>query len=356
MRAALNMGSGIPVDVRDVESLPVGPREARVRVDASGVCHTDLLRTRRPGPMSIMGHEGAGTVVEVGRQVSRLRVGDRVIASFAPVCGHCFYCARGESTQCEETARVAAMPRALVDGNAVVAMSGLGTWAQEMVVPEISLVPVRTDLPAEQLALIGCGVTTGVGAALWSARVRPGSTVTVYGCGGVGIFAVQGARIAGAGRIFVVDPNSSKRAAAAAVGATDLIDPALGDPVEQIRDLTEGRGTDYAFEVVGLASTIVQAYETARPRGMAIVVGMGAPDATVTLPAGMMFHQEKRLIGSFYGSAQVMRDMPLLVALAERGRLDIGAAVSRCIALDDVNQAFVALESGDVLRSVILPN
>lgn len=356
MKAAVMAGANHPIEILELASCPLGTRDVRVRIDASGVCHTDLTLSRQGGPKAIMGHEGAGTVVEVGPQVGRLNVGDRVIATFSPVCGGCFYCIRGESTQCEETTRVSTTPRAQIDGEEVVAVAGLGTWSQEIVVPEICLVPVHTDLPADQLALIGCGVTTGAGAVLWTAKVQPGATVAVYGCGGVGLFAVQGARIAGASRIFAVDPLLSKREAAQRVGATDLIDPIQADPVEQIRDLTEGRGTDYAFEVVGLPSTFLEAYATVRSRGMAVIIGMGAADATVTLPSGMLFHTEKRLVGSFYGSAQVLRDMPTLVKLAERGQLDIGAAVSRHIALEDVNQAMRALESGEVLRSVIIPN
>jgi S-(hydroxymethyl)glutathione dehydrogenase/alcohol dehydrogenase len=239
------------------------------------------------------------------------------------------------------------------DGTAVIGASGLGTFADEMTVDESMLVKVETDLPSEQLALIGCAITTGVGAALNTARVIPGATVTVIGCGGVGQSVIQGARIAGASRIFAVDPVEMKRKTAEQFGATDLVDPADGDPVEQVRAATSGRGTDYAFEAIGLPETILQAYDIARAGGTAVVVGMARFDATVTFPAMSLFAGNKALLGCMYGSAQVRRDFPRFVQLVETGRLDIGSMVSRHIHLDEVNDAFRAMEAGEVIRSVI---
>ena len=213
---------------------------------------------------------------------------------------------------------------------------------------------IETDLPSEQLALIGCGVTTGVGAALMTAKVQPGSTVAVIGCGGVGQSVIQGARIAGASRIFAVDPVEMKRKTAEQLGATDLVDPADGDPIEQVKAATGGRGTDYAFEVIGLPDTILQAYNTARRGGTVVIVGMPRIEDMVTFPAMQLFSDEKKMLGCFYGSAQVRRDFPKLVDLAETGRLDIGSMVSRRIKLDDVNDAFRAMEAGEVIRSVIV--
>jgi S-(hydroxymethyl)glutathione dehydrogenase/alcohol dehydrogenase len=233
-------------------------------------------------------------------------------------------------------------------------MTGLGTFAEEMMIEESMAVKVETDVPAAQLALIGCGVTTGVGAALNTAQVTPGSTVTVIGCGGVGQSVIQGARIAGASRIFAVDPVEMKRKTAEQFGATDLIDPADGDPVQQVKEATEGRGTDFSFEVIGLPETMVQAYNVARRGGTAVIVGMPKFDATVTFPAMSLFYDNKRLLGSMYGSAQVRRDFPRLVRLVETGRLDLGSMVSRHIHLDEVNDAFRAMEAGEVIRSVIV--
>jgi S-(hydroxymethyl)glutathione dehydrogenase/alcohol dehydrogenase len=303
-----------------------------------------------------MGHEGAGTVLAVGPGVTRVQVGQRVILSYVPGCGQCFHCVRGESTQCEEIRPLMATTRAELGGAPVIAKGGLGTWAEEMTVAERQVVPVETTIPSEQLALIGCGVTTGAGAVLWSAKVPPGASVAVFGCGGVGMFAVQAARIVGATTIIVVDPTAAKRDTAEKVGATDVVDPAAGDPVEQVRALTNGRGVDFAFEVVGKPETMLQAYSSVRARGTAVIVGMPAPDAVLPLPVGAFFHSERRLMGSFCGSANPLRDMPTLVRMAELGMLDIGAAVSRRISIDQTTSALAALERGEVLRSVIVPN
>jgi S-(hydroxymethyl)glutathione dehydrogenase/alcohol dehydrogenase len=231
--------------------------------------------------------------------------------------------------------------------------AALGTFTDQMTVHEASVVRVDTDIPDAQLALIGCGVTTGVGAALNTARVEPGSSVAVIGCGGVGQAVIQGARIAGAGRIIAVDPVELKRKAAEQLGATDLVDPAAGDPVAQVQALTGGRGADYAFEVIGLPETINQAYATARRGGTVIVVGMPRMDSQVTLGGFGLFYEEKRLLGCVYGSSQVRRDFPRFVGLVEAGRLDLADMVSAEIGLDDVNDAFRAMQAGEVIRSVI---
>src|SRR5262249_54124345 len=213
-----------------------------------------------PVPL-ILGHEGAGTVIETGPEVSRVKKGDRVIASFIPACGNCFFCLHEQSNLCEQSTDSMVAARATRDdGSSVFGMTGLGTFADVMMTNEASLVKIETDVPNEQLALIGCGVTTGVGAALLTAKVQPGSTVAVIGCGGVGQSVIQGARIAGASRIFAIDPVELKRKTAEQLGGTGLVDPGDGDPVEQVRALTEGRGADYAFEVIGLPETIQQAY------------------------------------------------------------------------------------------------
>jgi S-(hydroxymethyl)glutathione dehydrogenase/alcohol dehydrogenase len=240
------------------------------------------------------------------------------------------------------------------DGTPVTTMTGLGTFAETMTVGEAALVKVETDLPDEQLALIGCGVTTGVGAALNTAKVEPGSSVAVIGCGGVGQAVIQGARIAGAARIFAIDPVELKRKTAEQLGATDLIDPAQGDPIAQVQELTGGRGSDYAFEVIGLPDTILQAFNTARRGGTVVIVGAPRMDATVTFPAFPLFYDEKKLLGCIYGSAQVKRDFPRFIALTETGRLDLGSMVSRRVSLDEVNEAFRAMQAGEVIRSVIL--
>ena len=358
MRAAVLQEFNQPLVIEDLSAPDLGPRDVRVQIDASGVCHSDITVATGGVPMPppvILGHEGAGTVLEIGAEVTRVKVGDRVIASFVPSCGNCFYCLRDQANLCEHGIDLMFAPRGLrADGTNVFGMTGLGTFSDEMTTEESMLVKVETDLPAEQLALIGCGVTTGVGAALNTAKVTPGATVAVIGCGGVGQSVIQGARIAGASRIFAIDPVELKRKTAESLGATDLIDPADGDAVEQVKALTAGRGADYAFEVIGLPETILQAYNTARRGGTVVIVGMSRMDAQVTFPAMALFYDEKKTLGSMYGSAQVRRDFPRFVSLIETGRLDVNAMVSRRIKLDEVNDAFRAMQAGEVIRSVIV--
>jgi S-(hydroxymethyl)glutathione dehydrogenase/alcohol dehydrogenase len=358
MRSAIFVGEGQPLAIEEVTPNPPGPREVVVEVSASGVCHSDLSIVNGFVPLpppSILGHEGAGVVLEVGDEVTRVRPGDKIIASFVPSCGTCYFCLHDQANLCEQMWSFSMVPRAKrADGSVATAMTGLGTFSDVMTIDEKSAVKVETDVPDEQLALIGCGVTTGVGAALNTARVRPGSTVAVVGCGGVGTAVIQGARIAGAARIIAVDPVELKRKTAEQLGATDLVDPSTGDPVAQVQALTGGRGADYAFEVIGLPETILQVFAMTRTGGTAVMVGMPRMDATVTFPAWQLFGGEKRLLGCVYGSAQVKRDFHRFVALVETGRLDLGAMVSRRISLDDVNDAFRAMAAGEVIRSVIV--
>jgi S-(hydroxymethyl)glutathione dehydrogenase/alcohol dehydrogenase len=233
-------------------------------------------------------------------------------------------------------------------------MMGLGTFAEAMRVNARSVVKVETDLPDEVLALIGCGVTTGVGAALNTGAVRAGSTVAVIGCGGVGMSAVQGSRAAGAARIIVVDPVEAKRAAATTLGATDVIDPGSGDVVSAVLDLTSGRGVDVAIDAVGYAATVAQACAMTRKAGTAVIVGMGGLAQDLgTVPLGGFVFNEKRIVGSLYGSAEVRRDFARCVELIESGGLDIAQLVSKRVGLEDVNGVLGSMESGDAIRTVI---
>jgi S-(hydroxymethyl)glutathione dehydrogenase/alcohol dehydrogenase len=357
VRAALFVGQDQPLAIEDLEPLPPGPRDVVVRVGASGVCHSDLSIMRGYAPLPppmILGHEGVGKVEEVGAEVTRVAVGDRVIGSFVAACGTCWYCLRDQSHLCEHAFEMSVNPRATrADGTITPAMTGLGTFSDVMTVNEASVVKIETDLPDEQLALIGCGVTTGVGAALNTGKVQPGSTVAVIGCGGVGQAVIQGARIAGAARIIAIDPVELKRKTSEQLGATDLVDPTTGDVVTQVKDLTGGRGADYAFEVIGAPDRVVEAWNMTRPGGTTVVVGMPRMEDTVTLSQFQLFYEEKNLKGCVYGSAQVRRDFGRFVNLIETGRLDVGAMVSRRIKLDEVNDAFRAMEAGEVIRSVI---
>lgn len=357
MKAAVYVGDPSSLAFENVNPNPVGPRDVLVEIGASGVCHSDLSIMRGYVPLPpgmVLGHEGAGRVVEVGSEVSRVKKGDRVVASFVPACGACWHCLREESEMCEKENEVAmAMRGTRPDGSPYFCMTGLGTFAEAMTVDESSVVKVETDVSDAQLALIGCGVTTGVGAALNTAQVRPGASVAVLGCGGVGQAVIQGARIAGAGRIIAIDPQPLKRQTASQMGATDLIDPSQGDPVSQVKALTGGRGVDYAFEVIGLPETILTTYNLARRGGEVIIVGMARFDAQFTLPAFGIFYEQKTVKGCKYGSAQVRRDFPRFVELIETGRLDTKGMVSKTIKLEGVNDAFRAMEAGEVIRSVI---
>jgi S-(hydroxymethyl)glutathione dehydrogenase / alcohol dehydrogenase len=360
MRVAVAYETGAPLVIEDLPTPSIGPHDVLVRLAASGICHTDLTviqgLSHLPLPI-VPGHEGCGTVEAVGAEVRRAQVGDRVLASVSPACGSCWWCLNRLSNHCELGPSVQTTPRfALPDGRSATAICGCGTFAEAMVVHEASVVPVQTELADDELALLGCGVTTGLGAVLNTAQVQPGSSVAVIGCGGVGQSVVQGSRIAGAATIIAIDPAAGRREACLALGATHALDPADGDPVEQVRALTDGRGADFTFEVVGRPELIVQAFDMARAAGTVTVVGMPAKDDVITLPALRAVFSGKRLAGSKVGGAQILRDFPRFVRLAEAGRLDLRSMVSRRIALDEVNEGIALLDRAEGVRTVITPS
>jgi S-(hydroxymethyl)glutathione dehydrogenase / alcohol dehydrogenase len=358
MKVAVAYEPGRPLVIENLALPAVGARDVLVRLSASGICHSDLnvIAGRSTLPLPIVpGHEGCGIVEQVGPEVRRVRVGDRVLASVSPACGACWWCMNGMSNHCERGAAVRTKSRyELANGMRAVAMCGCGTFAEAMVVDEASVVAVQTDLPDEQLALLGCGVTTGLGAVLNTAKVAPGSSVVVIGCGGVGQSIIQGARIAGAVTIIAIDPAPARRELSQRLGATHVVDPALADPVQQVRALTQGRGADYSFEVVGLPDLMVQAFNAARSAGTVVFVGMPPAGSSFTLPAMSAVFSGKHLVGSVLGGAQILRDFPLFIRLAETGKLDLGALVSRRISLDEVNAGIHMVERAEGLRAVIV--
>ncbi|SEP10707.1 Zn-dependent alcohol dehydrogenase [Trujillonella endophytica] len=358
MKVAIAEEVGKPLVLADLPVPEVGPRDVLVRIAASGLCHTDLhvINGSSALPLPIVpGHEACGIVEEVGREVRRVVVGDRVLASVAPACGSCWWCVNGMSNQCELNPLVKAAQRfRLPDGRSVGAVCGCGTFAEAMVVHEASLVPVQTGLSDEHLALLGCGVTTGLGAALITAGVTPGSSVAVIGCGGVGQSVIQGARIAGAAVIVAIDPVAERRDSGLKVGATHAVDPADADPIEQVRALTSGRGADFTFEVVGRTELMVQAFDMARQQGTVTLVGMPGVRDQLTLPAIRAVFSGKKLVGSVVGGAQILRDFPRFIALAESGRLDLGSMVSRRISLDDINLGIDLLTRAEGVRTVVV--
>jgi S-(hydroxymethyl)glutathione dehydrogenase/alcohol dehydrogenase len=358
MRVVVAYEVSKPLVVEDLPVPSVGPRDVLVRITASGICHTDLnvISGLSSLPLPIIpGHEGCGIVEEVGSEVRRVRVGDRVLASVAPACGECWWCINSMSTHCELNGVTKSTTRFdLAGGLKATAVCGCGTFAEAMVVHEASVVRVETSLADAELALLGCGVTTGLGAALNTAEVKPGSSVAVIGCGGVGQSVIQGARIAGAAVIIAVDPVAARREASTHVGATHTIDPADGDALAQVRALTSGRGVDYSFEVVGRPELMVQAFDMARARGTVTLVGMPALTDTLTLPAVQAVFSGKRLAGSVIGGAQILRDFPRFIQLAETGQLDLGSMVSQRISLDEINDGIEMLHRSEGVRTVVM--
>lgn len=357
MKAAVFVGVNEPISVEEVEPLPLGPRDVLVRLTASGVCHSDLSLvdgTLPFPPPAVLGHEGAGIVEEVGEEVTSVRVGQRVISSFIASCGECWYCRNGMAFVCAETMQFHAKPHATrADGTPIPCLGGLGTMAETMTVDERLVVPVESDLPDTQLALIGCAVTTGVGAVLNTARVQPGSSVVVFGAGGVGQSIIQGARIAGAEKIIAVDPVDLKRKAALQLGATEVIDPTDLEVVDAIKELTDGRGADYGFEVVGRPDTVTATVDSIRSAGTAVIVGVMKPTEFLTIHGLSFIYSGKSVVSSFGGSSIPSRDFPKYVSLVESGQLDLQNMVSREFKLDDVNDAFRATAAGEVLRGVL---
>jgi S-(hydroxymethyl)glutathione dehydrogenase/alcohol dehydrogenase len=356
MRAAVMTRPGTPLDVRDdVELRAPGPGEVEVALHATGVCHTDLsvLEGRIPHPVPcVLGHEGAGAIAALGEGVDTLAVGQRVVLTWIASCGHCFFCRSGRPNLCPDAASNLTQ-RFTLDGTDLWAGIGTATFAERTVVPASMAIPLPDDVPIELAALLGCAVTTGVGAALNTAQVTPGSSVVVVGCGGVGINVVQGARIAGAAEIVAVDPVPEKREAARRFGATHSVDPE--ELAEVAPTLTSGLGFDFGFEAVGQPATIRAAWDATRRGGVTTVVGAGDADAQVAFNAFELFYFERQLRGCVYGSTNPALDVPRLLSLWRHGRLDLEGLVSRRGSLDDVNQAFETMRTGTEIRTVLDP-
>ena len=356
MRAAVLYERGAPLVIEEVELAAAGPGEVTVRLAASGVCHSDLHHWRRemgsPLPI-VLGHEGAGVVEAVGPGVTHVQPGDHVVIAFGARCGRCYYCLRGMVHLCTPDSGPAA-PRLRRGEQRIHQFTGVGSFAERTTVPATNVVPIPAEVPLASAALIACGVATGVGAVLRTARVPAGADVLVIGTGGVGLNVVQGARLAGAARIIAADRLDAKLALARQFGATDTINAAREDVLARVRALTGGRGVDYAFEVIGLPETVLLAYEAARKGGIAVVVGVGAPEATVALPVLALTRTARTVIGCAYGSIQPQADFPLLVTLYQLGKLRLDELISRRFALDEINDAFHALEAGEVARGVVI--
>ncbi len=362
-RAAVLHAPGAPLAIETLDMAPLAPDDVLIRLAASGLCHTDLevMQGELPYPMPIvLGHEGAGVVEAVGTAVRRVRPGDHVICSWNPHCGHCFYCEQGLPILCEPL--TLHQPRGLLpDGTTRMRLDGApvhhyfttSTHAQYTVVPQAGAIAISRDMPLDRACIIGCGVMTGIGAAVRKSRVAPGSSVAVIGCGAVGLNVIQGARLAGAARIVGIDIDERRRARAGQFGATDLVDGGDGNVPEAVRALTGGRGADHVFEAAGSEASLRLSVEIARPGGDVVWLGKVNVDREVTFRWGALMG-EKRIVRSSYGDAHPSRDFPWIVEQYLEGRLLLDPLITARIGLHEINEGFDALARGEGLRTVIV--
>src|SRR5689334_10711392 len=360
MQAAVFRQPHQPLTMESVDIDRPLRREVLVRTAASGVCHSDLHLVEGNGrfPLGqpyVLGHEGSGVVEAVGEDVSYVKPGDHVVACLSGFCGTCEQCLAGHPNLCTGGITVrdpSTSPRLTLGGNPVVQGFGIASYAELMLLHENSLVRIDPEIPLDRAALVGCGVLTGVGAALRTAAVRAGQTVAVFGCGGVGLSIIQGARIAGARQIIGVDRFDSKLEMASELGATHTVNSAQGDPVEAIRELTHTAGVDHAFEAVGNAGLVRQAIQSLAIRGTATIVGVLPPDANIEFP-WMAIRPECKIQTSRMGSNQFRSDIPTYLELYRQGRLQLDEMVTQRRSLADINDAFRAMKAGEVARTVL---
>ena len=357
MRAALlhNTGDETLEIVDDIEVDAPGPGEVTIKIEATGVCHSDLHAMEgslpQPAPF-VPGHEGAGIISAVGEGVTALAEGDHVVVAWSPPCGKCNNCVeRKQPHLCVMIQfAIAGTPRFTRNGEPVFGMAGTGTFAEYLTVPQEAAIKIDDDIPFEIASLIGCGVSTGVGAAINTAKVEPGSKVVVFGCGGVGIAAIQGAHVAGAAVIVAVDLNEDKLELAKTFGATHGCKP---DDLAALQAELTGDGFDYAFEAIGLPVTMRAAYDAVRRGGTACVIGVGAMDKEVSFNGFEIFFSEKNFMGSYYGSVDVRSDFHRLLSLWKSGQLDLDGMITNRMKIDDINEAFAIMKRGEAIRTVI---
>jgi NDMA-dependent alcohol dehydrogenase len=351
--------------VEDVDLAPPGPGEVEVWLAASGVCHSDWNvvtgATANPLP-AVLGHEGAGVVESVGDGVDSVSEGDHVILSWLPACGRCYYCSRGRQVLCDVAMKDmfrGTLPggalRLSQNGGPLYHYSYLSAFAERCIVPEGCCVRIRDDAPLEVAALVGCAVMTGYGAAVTRAGVKAGSSIAIFGAGGVGLSAIMGARLAGAAVIAAVDPFPFRRETALELGATQALDPGSDNVPAALRGLTDGRGADAAIDSAGAPGVLAQAYAAVRRGGTVVAVGLPPEGLSAELPAADLAREEKVVTGSFYGSCSPQLDMPEVLDLYMDGLLPLDRLVSRAYPLEEINDAFAAMNAGEVARAVIRP-
>jgi len=349
-----------PLTIEGVEIDKPWGREVLVRTVATGVCHSDLHVVDGLGrfPLDrpfVLGHEGAGIVEAVGEDVTSLRVGDHVVACLSGFCGNCAQCLSGHPNLCTGgivTRPDSGKPRLSQGGKPFRQFLGISSYGERMLLHENSVVRIDPELPLDRAALVGCGVLTGVGAALRSAGLEPGQNVAVFGCGGVGLSIIQGARIGGARQIIAVDVFPAKLDMAKRVGATHTVDASQDDPVKAVRALTGGAGVDHAFEAVGIAKLVRQAIESLAIRGTATIVGVLPPEATIEFP-WMAIRPECKVQTSRMGSNRFRTDIPLYLDFYRQGRLMLDEMVTKRGPIEDINEAFRAMKAGEVARTVL---
>ncbi|MFI6643348.1 Zn-dependent alcohol dehydrogenase [Streptomyces sp. NPDC050504] len=357
VRAAVLPAVGSPLEITEILLPDPGPGQVRVRIAAAGVCHSDLSLSngtmRVPVP-AVLGHEGSGTVVSVGEGVTHVAPGDGVVLNWAPACGACHHCAIGEVWLCAGALRGAAGRHArTADGTELHPGLNVAAFAEETVVAADCVLPAPDGVPLDQAALLGCAVLTGYGAVHHSARVRAGESVVVFGAGGVGLAALQAARIAGASSIVAVDVSPAKEELARRAGATEYV-VASDTTAKEVRALTGGHGADVAVECVGRAATIRTAWESTRRGGRTTVVGIGGKDQQVTFNALEIFHWGRTLSGCVYGNSDPAADLPVLAEHVRAGRLDLGALVTERIGLDGIPAAFENMLAGKGGRALVV--
>ncbi|WP_454766191.1 Zn-dependent alcohol dehydrogenase [Cupriavidus campinensis] len=358
MKAAVFHRPGQPLSIEDVAIAKPGPREVLIRTHAVGVCHSDLHFVDgvfpHPAPV-VLGHEAAGVVEQVGSEVRTVKPGDHVVTCLSVYCGHCEHCLTGHLSLCEssETRRGKRdEPRLSYQHKPMPQFANLSAFAEQMLVHEHACVAIRRDMPLDRAALIGCAITTGTGAVINTAKVAPGETVAVIGCGGIGLAAINGAALAGAGRVIAIDMLDAKLELARQFGATDVIRAGAVNVVEAVQDLV-GQGVHHAFECIGLKATAEQAFAMLRRGGTATVIGMIKPGVKLEIDPYHLLY-ERRIQGSMMGSNRFPVDMPRLVDFYMAGKLHLDEMISRRLDLGQINEAFDELRRGELARSVIV--
>ncbi len=358
VKAAICRAFGAPLVIEDIEVSPPGPGEVRVAVKACAICHSDIMLAEGswggvlPG---VYGHEAAGEIESVGDGVDHVAVGDRVVISLIRSCGRCHACASGIHTSCSGDFGIdSSAPLSGPKGEAITHGLGTGTFAEVAVVDASQVVALPDDIPWTSASLLGCGVITGFGAVVNTARIEAGSHVAVIGCGGVGINSLQGAALAGARTVIAVDLESDKRDGAFEFGATHAVDPTAPDAVDYIKALTDGRGVDYAFVTVGVKTAIESAQWLVAPGGAVVIVGMTATGVNPEIDTTMIADSSQRILGSKMGSGRLAIDIPNLVDLYAQGRLKLDELVSDTYSLDDINEAIASTKAGSARRNVIV--